>query len=127
MTLQNKNLIEKTFQEITNCLLSVTKEKKWEKISDEQLHEFVIELTVLLKSGSFDGGQMLSILQRSFAKGVETGFKTYGKIMPEIISSNERFDVLKFEKMMNLLHKTKESDYEKVETFIDGITEGGTK
>lgn len=125
MTLQNKNLVEKTFEGITDCLLEVTKEKKWNKVRDENLHEFVIELTVLLKSGSFEAKQMLEILQKTFTKGVEVGFKTYGKVMPEIITSNKRFDVPKFEKMMHVFNKTKESDYEKVETFIDGINEEG--
>ena len=121
----NSNLIDEAFTELQNKMLSITDENKWPEMRDEKIHEFVKRI-LKLRDQEIEGSELLDFIRESFDKGFKTGITTSVYAFKQFLSNTPKsYDQQKFNKFAEILCKTKESDYEKIETFVDKLSEGG--
>jgi hypothetical protein len=125
MNNKSKEFIKKQFDELGSSLCEITKSENWKDRCDLGIQNLIKRILNQFQEGTIDGSEILDMLRIAYKQGYENGIKDFCGCIPLVMDSEKKFDYDEFQTVVSIFDKAKKSDYEKIRSFINKLSEEG--
>ena len=126
MNNKSSEFIKKEFRSLGLALCEITKSEGWKDRCNFGIQNLIQKILKEFKDNStIEGGEILNFLRIAYKQGYQSGVTDFCESIPMVMDAERKFDLDKFQTVVKIIDKTKESDIEKIESFVDKLSEGG--